>query len=147
MKIFYEDIISKPPEIVFPWIAEPEKAIKWQKDVKGGEIIVNKPEVVGTVFREVVEEDGSQLEMNGIITEYIPNKIIGFHLKSRIHEFDVSYILEEFNEKTKFRMDVTIRWKFPMNVISIIMGKRIKTSLVKKLEIEAQELKKLCEGE
>jgi hypothetical protein len=35
MRIMYENEILKPPKAVFPWIAEPEKAIQWQKNVKG----------------------------------------------------------------------------------------------------------------
>ena len=35
MRITYENEILQSPEIVFPWIAEPEKAMKWQKNVKG----------------------------------------------------------------------------------------------------------------
>jgi len=118
----------------------------WQKDVKGGEVLVDTPEVVGTTFREVVEEDGNSLEMHGTITKYVVNEIIGFHLESKIHEFDVSYSLEELDGKTKFKIDANIRWKFPMNVISLLIGKRIKENLVKKLESETLELKKVCES-
>ncbi|MBM3124125.1 MAG: hypothetical protein FJZ87_03515 [Chloroflexi bacterium] len=146
MRISYEHVISKPPEAVFPWIAEPDKAMTWQKDVKGGEVLVDTPEVVGTTFREVVEEDGNSLEMHGTITKYVVNEIIGFHLESKIHEFDVSYSLEELDGKTKFKIDANIRWKFPMNVISLLIGKRIKENLVKKLESETLELKKVCES-
>ena len=71
MRIIYENEILRPPEIVFPWISEPEKAMKWQKNVKGGEIVINKPEIIGTTFNEVIEEDGKSLEMYGIITKYI----------------------------------------------------------------------------
>ena len=112
MIITYENEILKPPEIVFPWIAEPEKAMKWQKNVKGGEIIINKPEIIGTTFKEVIEEDGNSLEMYGIITKYTENKIIGFHIESKIHEFDVSYSLEEINKATKISIEAIIKWKF-----------------------------------
>jgi hypothetical protein len=58
MKIKCEDEILLSPEKVFPWIAEPEKAMKWQKNVKGGKIIIDNPEVIGTTFEEILEEDG-----------------------------------------------------------------------------------------
>jgi hypothetical protein len=147
MRIAYENVISQPPEIVFPWIAEPEKAMKWQKNVKGGEIIIKKPGVIGTTFKEIIEEDGNSLEMDGTITKYIKNKVIGFHLESKIHEFDVSYSLEEINQKTKFSIEAIIRWKFPMNVISLFVGKKMEKNLVKQLESETLELKKICETE
>ena len=144
MRIVYENVISQPPEIVFPWIAEPEKAMKWQKNVKSGEIINNNPEVIGTTFKEIIVEDGNSLEMYGTITKYVRNKIIGFHLKSKIHEFDVSYSLDEINSKTKFSIEAIIRWKFPMNVISLFIGKKMEKNLIKQLESETLELKKIC---
>jgi len=145
MRIVYENVISQPPEIVFPWIAEPEKAMKWQKNVIGGEIIINNPEVIGTTFKEKIVEDGNSLEMYGTITKYVRNKIIGFHLESKIHEFDVSYSLDEINSKTKFSIEAIIRWKFPMNVISLFIGKKMEKNLIKQLESETLELKKICE--
>lgn len=146
MIISYENVITEPPEVVFPWIAEPEKAMTWQKDVKGGKILVNEPEVVGTTFKEFVKEDGNTLEMYGTITKHVVNEIIGFHLESKVHEFDIIYSLEELDGKTKFRIDADIRWKFPMNIISLIIGKRIEANLVEKLESETLELKKICEA-
>ena len=145
MRITYENEILKPPEIVFPWIAEPEKAMKWQKNVKGGEIIINKPEIIGTTFKEVIEEDGNSLEMYGIITKYIKNKIIGFHLESKIHEFDVSYSVEEINMATKISIEAIIKWKFPMNIISLFIGKKMEKGLIKQLESEILDLKRICE--
>lgn len=146
MRITYEDVIAKPPEAVFPWIADPEKAMQWQQDVKGGEILVEKPGVVGTTFKETIEEDGQRLELLGTITQYIPDRLIGFHLDSRIHEFDVIYSLDAAGEKTRFRIEADIRWKFPMNVISLFAGRQMATNLIGQLKAETSELKNLCGG-
>jgi len=145
MRIAYENEILKPPEIVFPWLAEPEKAMIWQKNVKGGEIILNKPEIIGTTFKEIIEEDGRSLEMYGTITRYIKDKIIGFHIKSKIHEFEVGYSVEETEKGTKISIEAIIRWKFPMNVISLFIGKKMEAGLIKQIESEIIELKKICE--
>ena len=147
MRIAYENEILKPVDRVFPWIAEPEKAMKWQKNVKGGEIIVNKPEVIGTTFKEIIEEDGKSLEMYGTITKYIKNKIIGFHLESKIHAFDVSYSVDEMNKATKFRVEALIHWKFPMNIMSLFIGKKMKEGIIKQFNSEFLELKRICESE
>ncbi len=138
--------ILKPPEAIFPWIAEPEMAMKWQKNVKEGEIIVSNPEVVGTTFKELIEEDGKSLEMHGIITRFVENKNIGFHIKSKIHEFDVNYSLVETNKSTQVLIEAIIQWKFPMNVVCIFFGKMIKLKITKQLEAELVELKRLCEA-
>jgi len=146
MKIQCQDVIALPPERVFPWIAEPEKAMQWQKNVKGGKIIKANPEIVGTTFEEIIEEDGKSLKMNGTITQYVKNKIIGFHLVSKIHEVDVCYILEEIENATKLSIEAKIHWKFPMNVISICMSKKMAKGISEQLLNEVQDLKQLCEG-
>jgi hypothetical protein len=145
MRIFYENEILKPPKIVFPWIANPEKAMQWQKNVKGGEIMINKPEMVGTTFKEIIEEDGNSLEMVGTITQYIENQQIGFHLQSRIHDFNVIYSVEEIDKGSKVSIEANIKWKFPMNIVSLIIGKKMEAGMIKQLETEVLELKRICE--
>ena len=146
MKIQCQSEISLSPERVFPWIAEPEKAMQWQKNVKGGKIIKDNPEIVGTTFEEIIEEDGKSLTMKGIITQYVKNKLIGFHLVSKIHEVDVCYILEEIENATKLSIEANIHWKFPLNVISIFMSKKMTKGISAQLINEVQDLQQLCEG-
>jgi uncharacterized protein YndB with AHSA1/START domain len=146
VKIVREIEIAQPPEAVFPWIADPPKAMLWQKDVRGGEILASTPDVVGTAFTETVEDDGGRLEMTGTITEYRPNRAMGFHLNSRIHEFDVRYSLEGRGKTTRVSMGASIRWKFPMNVISLAVRKKMEKSLGEKMDTELRELKRVCEA-
>lgn len=143
MRLYCINEIAQPPEIIFPWIAEPQKAMKWQKNVKSEETVVSKPDLVGTIFRETVDEAGHELEMNGVITHYEPNKLIGFHLSSRIHEFDIHYCLEETGKSTRFSIVANVRWKFPMNIVSALTGKRMKRRLTEQLNSEVEELKRL----
>jgi hypothetical protein len=53
--------------------------------------------------------------------KYEKDKIIGFSLESKIHNLEVSYMLEETEKKTKFFIEANIRWKFPMNIFSIFV--------------------------
>ena len=146
MRITCASEILKPPEFVFPWLAEPEKAMQWQKNVKEGEIIINRSEVVGTTFKEVIEEDGNRLEMQGVITKFIENQAIEFHLESKIHQLDVGYSVEEFNKATKLTVDARINWKFPMNLLSLFIGKKMKKGIAEQMEAEILELKRICEA-
>jgi hypothetical protein len=147
MRVFYSDKISKPPEVVFPWIADPEKAMQWQKNVQGGEILIDRPEIVGTTFIETIEEDGRSLEMRGEITAYRENQVIGFHLRSKIHEFDISYTVEETEQATRLSIEAIIKWKFPMNLVALFAGKRMEAGIQDQLASEVLALKRLCEGE
>ena len=145
MRITYETVILKPPEFVFPWIAEPDKDMQWQKNVKGGEVIIDRPEVIGTTFKEEIEEGGNSLEMYGVITKFIRNQIIEFHLESKIHELDVSYSVEELNKTTKIIVDARIKWKFHMNLLSLFIGNKMKKGIAEQMESEILELKRICE--
>jgi hypothetical protein len=121
--------------------------MRWQKGVKGGEILKATPEKVGTTFREVMEEDGNSIEMYGEITEYIQDQLISFHLESKIHTVDVRYSLSGDKNKSTLTSESTISWKFPMNIICIFIGSKIKKGILKQIESEFAELKRLCETE
>jgi len=137
------DILCSPAK-VFPWIAEPDRAMRWQKGVKGGEIIKETPEKIGTTFKEEMEENGKSLVMYGEITDYIQDNLISFHLESKIHRLDVSYSIVGDNKST-FTAESIINWKFPMNIIILIIGRKIKESILRQTESEFAELKRLCE--
>jgi hypothetical protein len=145
MKIAFSIDISGSPEIVFPWIDDPDKALLWQTGVKKAEIIVETPERVGTTFYEEMEEGGNTLEMNGIITGYVPNQSISFHLESRIHRLDVIYSVAGDKNKSTVLVETNIHWKFPMNVMSFFIGNKIREGILHQTEAEFLELKRLCE--
>jgi len=145
MKIALAVDIFRKPEDVFPWVAEPEKAMRWQKGVKAGEILKETPERVGTTFREEIAENGNSLVMYGEITNFVPDQLISFHLESRMHKVDVRYSVVWNNNRSTFSIKTTIHWKFPMNVISLIIGRKIRQGIVHQTESELAELKRLCE--
>jgi len=145
MKITVSDHISETPEKIFPWIENPEKAKQWQKNVKGGSTIKKDSEIVGTTFTETIEQNGRELTMSGTITRYQKNSHIGFHIESKIHSFDVSYILKKDGQLTNIAIEADIQWKFPMNIISFFMGEKITNNITKDLENEIKELKILVE--
>lgn len=69
MKIAVSVNISCRHEELFPWIADPNMALRWQRGEKSGQILSETPGKVGTVFREEMEENGKTLVMHGEITE------------------------------------------------------------------------------
>ena len=146
MIIRYEDEIPQSPQVVFSWVADPRKAMQWQQEVKGGEILEERPGMVGTTFTEVIEEDGRTLEMRGTITQFVKDRLIAFHIASRIHEFDVEYRVNGAGQGTLFSVAADIHWKFPMNIISLFMRKKMEDGLKKQFAAEVGELKKLCAG-
>lgn len=139
------DIFHKP-ETVFPWVVEPEKAMRWQKGVKKGEIVKETPEKVGTKFREKMDETGKSLVMYGKISEYVQDQSMSFHLESKTHKVDVSYLIVWNNDRSRFAIKTAIQWKFPMNVVSLIIGRRIHKGIIQQTKSELAELKGLYES-
>lgn len=138
--------ISGKPEVVFSWIDNPANAVRWQKNVKSGEIIHETSEKIGTIFKEELEEAGKSLVMLGEITDYVPNKLIAFHLASKIHHVYANYTVTENANLSTVKVDSKIKWKFPMNIICLFMGHKIKANILSQTLAELTELKKLCEA-
>ena len=146
MKLSFSIDINSPPTAVFGWVENPEKAMKWMTSVAGGEILHETPERVGTTFREFVEEDGEGVEMQGTITGYEPGRSISFHLESRVNVVDVEFHVEAIPGGTRLTQDANVRWKFPVNVISLLMGAKMRQNISAQSQKEFEKLKELCES-
>lgn len=137
--------IAASPEEVFSWIDNPQKAICWQKGVKKQEIIKETPEKTGTTFKEELEENGKKLVMYGEITGYVPKTSISFGLQSKIHTVDVNYSVSGSTRQSQVAVESKIKWKFPMNIMSLFIGRKIKANILQQTMAELYELKSLCE--
>ena len=79
--------------------------------------------------------------MFGTITNYESNRLIGFHVESRIHRFDVLYNLEDQGNSTRFTIEADIRWKLSMNIIYLFIRQKLENKVRKQLESKIEELK------
>ena len=147
MKVSCSIDISSTPETVFHWLGRPEYAMVWMTTVSKTEMLHETPDMVGSTFREYVEEDGQGIEMQGVVTGYVPNKSISFHLDSRVNTVDVDYLIEGAHEGVRLSENENVVWKFPMNIISIFTGTILRQNLVEQLREEFNKLKELSEGE
>jgi carbon monoxide dehydrogenase subunit G len=147
MKIASSIEIKSSPEVVFSWLENPQKAMQWMTSVSNGDIIHETPERIGTTFREVVEDENGSMEMHGTITGFEADNSIAFHLESRVNIVDVEYRVEKAGEGTRLDYDANVKWKFPVNIISIFIGKKMRQSTLDQLQDALTKLKKLCEVE
>ena len=146
MKVFCSQVINCKPKDLFPWIADSDKAMLWQKGVKESKILEEKKEKVGTTFTERMEENGNSLTMSGEITGYVKDKMMSFHLTSKIHEVDAEYSITTEKGGLTIEVASNIKWKFPMNLITLFIGKKIKHRILDQTQAELAELKRLCEA-
>lgn len=147
MKLNLATEVSGKPDEVFPWIDNPDKAMLWQKGVKKGEILVETPEKIGTTFIEEMEEGRNSLVMHGVITGYVKNQMITFQLESKIHRLAVCYSITGEGGRSLISVESNIHWKFPMNIMSLVLGRKMKESILKQTELEFAELKRLVAQE
>jgi len=83
--------------------------------------------------------------MRGVITGYMPNQSISFHLEGKFNAVDVEYRFEEVENRTRLTLDSDIRFKSLMRVLSIFIKPKIKKKVFKQLSAEFTVLKDLCE--
>lgn len=71
------------PDVVFGWIEDPERVRLWQPDGAGAEVLRAEPGMVGTEFREVLQDDRGRVEMRGRITEFQPGTSMAVRLEGQ----------------------------------------------------------------
>jgi carbon monoxide dehydrogenase subunit G len=137
--------INSTPEEVFNWLKDPNKAMEWMTSVSRGEIVKQTPNMVGTTFRETIEENGRGTEMEGVIIDYVANRKIAFHLSGKFNTVDVETSLEQVGGITRLSQKANIRFKSFFKITSIILGPLFKKKIIKQSQSELAKLKELCE--
>jgi hypothetical protein len=97
-------------------------------------MIHETPDMVGTSFREIVEDDSGAIEMYGVISGYEPNKSISFHLDSRVNTVGVEYCIEAASDGVRLVENANVRWKFPMNIAGILFGNKMRQNILAQLK-------------
>lgn len=147
MKIKNTIEIYSTPVKVFRWLNDPDRAMEWMTSVTKTEIIEKTPKMVGTTFREIIEEDGHGTEMIGIITDYEPNDMISFHLEGKFNSVDVKFTVKKSGETTRLTQTAEIHFKSFVRVMSLIMWPFFRKKIIDQAYREFLKLKELCEKE
>jgi carbon monoxide dehydrogenase subunit G len=145
MKLSFAIDIENPPEEVFPWIKDLEKAKEWMTSVSEGEMLSGDPNTVGSTFREVIRDQNGETELHGVVTGFQENEMISFHLSGKYNTVDVEFRLEKIGEQTRVTQTADIRWRSFMKVMVIFLGGRIKKEITAQSQREFAALKTLCE--
>ena len=145
MKLSYTINIDCTPEQVWYWLGTPERAMLWQTSVSKTEILQETPDMIGTTFRETVEENGRGVEMHGVVTDYRENQLLGMHLSGKFNVVDVKWRLEEIDNHTRLTVNARVRFRSFINVVSILMRPVFKKKITEQLRGEFARLKILCE--
>jgi uncharacterized protein YndB with AHSA1/START domain len=137
--------ITSTRQRVFAFLQNPEKAMLWQTSVTSAEIEHATPDLVGTTGRETVSDGTGSLEMQTTVTRVDPDRLIRFHVESRVNAVDVEYRLESDGQSVRLTQNAEIRWKFPLSVLMLFMGARTQRGITDQMRTELGNLKRLCE--
>ena len=145
MRILNKININAPPEAVFYWLEDPRRAMKWMTSVSHTKMLEEKPEMVGTTFVETIQEGGRSKELHGIVTDFVRNNRLGFHLEGDLSISHVTFTLEEKGDTTLLTQKAEVQFKGMFRVIGIFLGLFLKRQIVKQAQDEFARLKELCE--
>ena len=145
MKITNSIEIHSPTQVVFAWLEDPRRAKQWMTSVSKTEMINETPERVGTTFRETVEENGRGTELTGVITEFVPNRRLAFHLEGKYNAVDVIYTLQENGGDTRLSQTADVNFKGWLRIMGFLMAPAFKKKVLAQATSEFAALKTLCE--
>ena len=92
-----------------------------------------------------MEENGRGTELRGVVTDFVPNKRMAFHLEGDFNIVDVTFTLESHDGITRLSQDAEVRFKGLLRVFSLIFSPLFKKKIMKQSRIEFTRLKELCE--
>jgi uncharacterized protein YndB with AHSA1/START domain len=147
MKISHTIDIKSTPEKVFYWLEDPCRVMEWMTSVTKTEIMKETPNMVGTTFREYIEENGRGTEMRGVVTDFVSNKRLAFHLEGDFNTAEVDFTLEEKEGMTQLTQNAEVHFKGILRVLSIFFGSFFKKKIMSQAQSEFARLKELCEQE
>ena len=132
-------------ERVFYWLGDPQRAGEWMTSVSHTEIIEKTPDWIGTTFRETVQEGGRGTELRGVVTDFVVNERMAFHLEGEFNTVDVVWTLRDTGQSTEVCQVAEVRFKRLMRVLSLVLAPVFKKKMMAQGQSEFAGLKELCE--
>ena len=74
MKTSLTTIIDAPAALVFLWLDDNERLLKWVPNLIKDEALTDMPGKVGSTFAQTFLENGREMEMEGEITAFEENE-------------------------------------------------------------------------
>lgn len=93
MQIEQSITIHRPIPQVFAFVSSPANNKLWQPEVIEHKMLSDGPVALGSKFRHVSKFMGRRLEVNGEITEFVPNQKVTFQVTSGTLQYAISYLV------------------------------------------------------
>jgi uncharacterized protein YndB with AHSA1/START domain len=147
MKNRYSLEIEAPPERVFAWLGNSERALRWVPNLVESEDLEITPSKVGSTFRHVYLERGRRMEMQGTVTAYEPHRRFACELRSNMFDLSVDYRLESLGHRTRLTQESETHFKgLPLRLIGALLTPLMKKAAQRGLADSFGKLKRLAEA-
>ena len=117
--------VNCPVERVFSFIVDDKNLRSWQTGLVENELLTEGPLQAGTRFREVRLMGPRKAEIQGEITDFVPNQLFATRTLTEPHVM-VSYTLEPANGGTRVTYKFTMVTKGFMRLLEPLFASSIK---------------------
>jgi uncharacterized protein YndB with AHSA1/START domain len=137
--------IEAPPERVWTFLVEPDRAKQWFHALKEYEW-TSEPGGVGSTFTWLEEASGRKYKIDFETTEWEPHSVFGFHMVSGdfFKSYDERWVIEATDSGSRFTFNDRI--EFPYGPFGSIIGWFAARSARKTGDAVLANLKRLAEA-
>lgn len=135
--------IARPIAEVFDYTLN--KVPEWSITVKSDEVIEDKGGL-GDTFKIVTEEQGREMEFDGVVTKYELNKLSAIRLTGKMFDIEAEYSFEDLGGKTRVTQESKVYGKGFFKVMLFLLGWMMKKKGCEATQKELDSLKAKLES-
>lgn len=141
MKFENSVIIEQPVKQVFDFVTNPRNNTRWQTDILELEITSEGRFELGSTYRCVNRFMGQRIETEGVITDYVPDRVCAYRITSGAVTGESNFYFEAVNGATKFTATANLDLRF-FKFGQVL----VKRKIYKQLKNDMLQLKKILEN-
>jgi uncharacterized protein YndB with AHSA1/START domain len=138
--------IAAAPADVFPWLADPERRLRWMGALVESESLTEGPPELGSRYRDVFEDHGQRIELEAELVEVEPGERLTARLMSKGFESTSSQRLEAAGTGKRTRLTAAVETRYTM-LAARLLAPLVTRHAQKQLEADLARLKELVEAE
>ena len=136
--------IAAAPEDVFPWLADPERRLRWMGALVESESLTEGPPRRGSRYRDVFEDHGQRIELEAELVDVEPGERLTARLVSSGFESTSAQRLDAADGATRLTATIETRYtKLGTRLLAPVVTRHAQ----KQLEGDLARLKALVEAE
>jgi uncharacterized protein YndB with AHSA1/START domain len=136
--------IAAAPDDVYPWLADPERRLRWMGALVESEPLTDGPPELGSRYRDVFEDHGQRIELEAELVEVEPGARLTARLESSGFESTSAQRLDRIDGGT--RLTTTIETRYT-KLAARLLGPVVTRHAQRQLEADLARLKELVEEE